>query len=158
MGIGYRKEAEGSFFLSIKTIPCRRVLRERHPVVLYRRRSLRRENSFSRFFFLQDDRFGRADLRGKQDLFVGVRRWIDDFGDHFSIELKDFWRSLNAFGVAVALGSIDGDFHKPSFNSAKVFSRIRFQVFQFSKRRKASQFVGIIGFSPLLFSLRATLA
>jgi hypothetical protein len=81
-------------------------------------RSLRREDSFSGFFFFENDCFGRADLCRKQDLFVGVGFGVDHFGDHLGVELKDFGRRLHALGVAVAFGSIDRNLHKTScFNS-----------------------------------------
>jgi hypothetical protein len=89
--------------------------------------SVRRKNSFARLFFFQDNRFSRADFRRQQNFIVRVSLGVDDFGDHLSIESEDLRRGLDALGVAVAFGSIDGDFHSFSpglFKKLKTFNRL----------------------------------
>ena len=81
----------------------------------------RSEYSFARVFLFQDDRFGWADFRREQNFLVGVGLGVDHLGDHLGVEPEHFGRGLDAFGVAVAFGSIDGNFH--------YFSRGRFKHF-----------------------------
>ena len=73
--------------------------------------SVRRKKFLARAFFFQANRFGWAEFGGEQNFFVTVSLGIDNFGNHFGIELEYFRRDLNTLGVTLALGSVHGDFH-----------------------------------------------
>src|SRR5688572_1455 len=72
-------------------------------------------------FFLDDNRFSRREAGGKKDFFIAVTLAINNFSDHFAIELKNFRCRLNASSVPFALGSIHDDFHK---TSARAFQKL----------------------------------
>jgi hypothetical protein len=73
--------------------------------------SVRRKDFFPRAFFLQADRFGRAEFGGEENSLVAVALGVDHFGDHFGIQLEYLGADLQTLGVTLALRSVHRYFH-----------------------------------------------
>jgi hypothetical protein len=68
----------------------------------------------ARAFLFQCDCFGRTKPGGKKNLVITIPLGINNFSDHFVIQLKNFSRRLDASCVPFTLGSVHSDFHETS--------------------------------------------
>jgi hypothetical protein len=79
----------------------------------------------ARAFLFQCDCFGRTKPGGKKNLVITIPLGINNFSDHFAIQLKNFRRRLDASRVSFTLGSVHGDFHETSSTAFKKLNRTR---------------------------------
>src|SRR5688572_9925144 len=79
----------------------------------------------ARAFLFQCDCFGRTKPGGKKNLVITTPLGINNFSDHFVIQLKNFRRRLDASCVPFTLGSVHSDFHETSSTAFKKLKRTR---------------------------------